>query len=92
MDPLEVYVGGEIVPVRGVEMKQEETSGGQPFPSLYLHVQFEDEVPTARVSMSGVKMEGGLAAIHEGLYQRGMIPEWYYNGCHSPEEYEEYDG
>ena len=92
MDPLRLYVGGELVPVRGVEMREEETRGGQPYPSLYLHVQFEGEVETTCVDLSVTKMEGGLAAIHEGLYERGMIPEWFYDGYHTPEAFEGDDG
>ena len=92
MDPLEVYVAGEKVSVRGVDIEETHTEGGIAFPSLHVHVQFPEEVETQRVPTIVVKKEGGLAAIHEGLYERGMIPEWYYEGCHSPEEYEESDG
>lgn len=86
MNPVHVYLAGELVPVRGVEMKTGETKDGDKYPKPFLHVQYPDKRTTRRVNLAAVKYQGGLSDLMDALYERGMLPEWYVNGESGPRE------
>lgn len=88
MEPILVYVGGVELPVRGVEMVEETTDQGNPYPQVYLHVQSETSIKTTRVHMGSVKYDGGAKDLIETLYERGMVPRWFAVGGNGPEGYD----
>jgi hypothetical protein len=87
-DELTYYHMGVEVKLRGVEMAVEETDdvGPGPFTALYCHVQVPGHRTTTRVPEGALKAEGGLSAMREDMYERGMIPEWFYEGNSRPPE------
>ena len=68
------YVAGEEVKVRGVILED------QPLPSdpektytdVVFVVQFPGETETRQVTQ--VRADGGISAIYDDLYERGMLP------------------
>ena len=86
MRPLKVHAFGESASVRGIEMVETETEGSVSYPKLYAHIQYTDDVETKRVPVSALKIDGGLSRLHGELHERGMVPDWYYDGYHSPEQ------
>lgn len=88
MQPITVYVAGEEVPVRGVEMEKEQTAEGRPYPEPHLHIQYEDKIETTRVHLGSVKYDGGAKDLIETLYERGMVPRWFAIGGNGPEGYD----
>ena len=86
MEPLKVDVSGEAASVRGIEMVETETEGSVSYPKLYAHIQYPDDVETKRVPVAALKINGGLSRLHGELHERGMIPDWYDDGYHSPEQ------
>lgn len=83
----EVYVNGERVVIRGVERAEEEYGETHPRSGewetfAYLHVEPVERAKetTTRVPIGSVKCDGGASALYDHLFERGLIPAWFYEG------------